>query len=122
MRGLSTESAGLPPWERDFFRQLMLHESSKGLVNSSMGTNEREVSNGPISDLAVESAIAAAAGAAGVPQLARSGPGIPSHNGHEAANREMTATAPLPPPHLSPSPSDGSLSSGSDSETQQQRF
>lgn len=135
LRGLSTESAGLPPWEREFFRQLMIDNSrvastslGAALGGTSLGSvNEGEaMANGPISDQAIESAIAAAAGAAGVPQLSKMGAlqqqqqqpnGIGSNGnmrgGRQPAGAGQTmATMPLSPADLSPSPSANSLSSG----------
>jgi len=128
LRGLSTESAGLPPWEREFFRQLMIDNSrtastsiGAALGGTSLGSvNETEpMASGPISDQAIESAIAAAAGAAGVPQLSKIGGMQPNSavsnrnmgSGRQAAGLTL-GNMPLSPADLSPSQSTNSLSSG----------
>ena len=114
LRGLSTESAGLPPWEREFFRQLMLHETCKGANNAGAHINERKISNGPLSDQTIESVIAAAAGVAGVPQLSKSISAVLPPNGHGANQRQVSTITHLPPANLSPSYSVASLDSTSD--------
>eukprot|EP00567_Pseudictyota_dubia_P000021 CAMPEP_0197465030 /NCGR_PEP_ID=MMETSP1175-20131217/64329_1 /TAXON_ID=1003142 /ORGANISM="Triceratium dubium, Strain CCMP147" /LENGTH=518 /DNA_ID=CAMNT_0043001035 /DNA_START=260 /DNA_END=1816 /DNA_ORIENTATION=- len=138
LRGLSTESAGLPPWEREFFRQLMIDNSrtastsiGAALGGTSLGSvNESEpLASGPISDQAIESAIAAAAGAAGVPQLSKMGAMQQSSmasNGNMGNGRQTMGqtlgTMPLSPADLSPSQSNNSLSSGEGQQQQQQHL